>query len=183
MPKRTVLADLVNSATAAKVHFEVWWAQANEAKPGLLGQMNTHSDFFRASYDAHYIAYHIYLAHLYDSTPKTASIGTYLKEIKPKTPASTYAALEQEFQDLRNRARPLVIARHKTIAHVDQFLTEKEVFSQADPITYNSIKDLIYDSAQFVAKLAGHENQPGQIGIARDRRLLEATLALIKALR
>ena len=182
MPKRSVLADLVNSATAAKVHFEVWWAQANEAKPGLLRQMNAHSDFFRASYDAHYMAYHIYVGHLFDATPRTASIAAYLKEIKPRRPATEHKALEAEYKVLLKRAKTLVIARHKTVAHIDQFLTEKEVFAQADPTTYNQTRDLIYDVAQFVAKLAGHEDQPGAIGIARDRRLLEATLAVIRAL-
>eukprot|EP00456_Euglypha_rotunda_P001857 TRINITY_DN10369_c0_g1_i6.p1 TRINITY_DN10369_c0_g1~~TRINITY_DN10369_c0_g1_i6.p1 ORF type:complete len:187 (+),score=20.55 TRINITY_DN10369_c0_g1_i6:43-603(+) len=182
MPKRSVLADLVNSATAAKVHFEVWWAQANEAKPALLRQMNAHSDFFRASFDAHYTAYHVYVAHLFDATPRTASIAAYLKEIKARTPAAEFKVLEAEYKDLQKRAKTLVVARHKTVAHIDQFMTEKEVFARADPITYNETRDLIYDSAQFVAKLAGHGDQPGLIGIARDRRLMDATLKLIRAL-
>jgi hypothetical protein len=182
MPKRSVLADLVNSATAAKAHFEVWWAQANEAKPKLLRQMNEHSDFFRASYDAHYVAYHVYAGHLFDATPRTASIATYLKEIKPRTPVADYKVLDGEYKSLLKRAKTLIIARHKTVAHIDQFLTEKEVFAKADPTTYNETRDLIYDAATFVAKLAGHESQPGIIGIGRDRRLLEATLSLIRAL-
>jgi hypothetical protein len=182
MPKRSVLADLVNSATAAKVHFDVWWAQANEAKPALLRQMNVHSDFFRASYDAHYTAYHVYVAHLFDTTPRTASIAAYLREIKARTPAGEFKVLEAEHQALQKRARSLVVARHKTVAHIDQFMTEKEVFAQADPITYNETRDLIYDAARFVAKLAGQVDQPGLIGIARDRRLVEATLKLIRAL-
>jgi hypothetical protein len=182
MPKRSVLADVVNSATAAKVHFEVWWAQANEAKPALLRQMNAHSDFFRASYDAHYMAYRVYVGHLFDATPRTASIAAYLREVNLRTPVAEHEALEGEYKALLKRAKTLIVARHKTVAHIDQFLTEKEVFAQADPTTYNQTRDLIYDVAQFVAKLAGHESQPGVIGIARDRRLLEATLALIRAL-
>jgi hypothetical protein len=182
MPKRSVLADLVNSATAAKVHFEVWWAQANEAKPGLLRQMNAHSDFFRASYDAHYMAYHIYVGHLFDATPRTASISAYLKEIKSRTPAAEHKVLEAEYKILLKRAKTLVVARHKTVAHIDQFLTEKEVFAQADPTTYNQTRDLIYDVAQFVAKLSGHEHDPGAVGIARNRRLIEATLTVIRAI-
>lgn len=182
MPKKSVLADLVNSATAAKVHFEVWWAQANEAKPSLLPQMNAHSDFFRASYDAHYMAYHIYVGHLFDATSQSASIAAYLKEIKPSKNAADHKQLDDEYKVLLKRAKTLVIARHKTVAHIDQFLTEKEVFARADPMTYNQTRELIYDVAQYVAKLAGYESEPGTVGIARDKRLSEATLALIRAL-
>lgn len=182
MPKRSVLADLVHSAIAAKVHFEVWWALASEAKPSLLRQMNDHSDFFRASYDAHYIAFHVYVGHLFDTTPRTASIATYLKEIQGRTAPADLKALGAEYKALMRRARTLIAARHKTVAHVDALLTEQEVFRQADPTTYNQTRDLIYEVAQYVARLAGHGDQPGTIGIGRDRRLVEATLHLIRAL-
>jgi hypothetical protein len=97
-------------------------------------------------------------------------------------PVADYKVLDGEYKSLLKRAKTLIIARHKTVAHIDQFLTEKEVFAKADPTTYNETRDLIYDAATFVAKLAGHESQPGIIGIGRDRRLLEATLSLIRAL-
>ena len=182
MPKRSVLGDLVSSATAAKVHFEVWWAQASEAKPSLLRQMYEHSDFFRASYDAHYVAFHVYVGHLFDTTPRTASIPTYLKEIRRRTSAGDYKVLEAEYKTLAKRAKPLITARHKTVAHIDAVLTEKDVFLLGDRITYNQMRDVVYDSAQFVAKLAGHEDQPGIIGIARSRRLVESTLRLIRSI-
>lgn len=182
MPKRSVLADIVQSAIGAKAHFEIWWAQASEARPSLLRQMNEHSDFFNASYDAHYLAYHVYVGQLFDTTPRTASIQTYLKEVRNRAPDKEFKALESEYKALSKRSRTLVVARHKTVAHVDSMLTEKEVFQQADPITYTQARDLIYDVAQFVAKLAGHADSPGQIGIGRDRRLVEATLKLIRAL-
>jgi hypothetical protein len=182
MPKRSVISDLVSSASAAKVHFEVWWAQASEAKPTLVRQMQSHSDFFRASFDAHYMAFHTYVGHLFDTTPKTASIPAYLKEMRARTPTAEYLAIETEYKRLAHRAKPIITARHKTVAHIDAVLTEKEVFSLDPKMTYDEIRDVIYDSAQFVAKLAGHEQQPGAIGIARTRRLIDSTLRLIRAL-
>lgn len=182
MPKQSVLADLVNSATAAKVHFEVWWALASEAKPALVPQMNAHSDFFLASYDAHYMAFHVYVGHLFDTARDSASIPAYLKEIKSRTPPAQYSALAVEYKALALRASTLIRARHKTVAHIDRLLTEKEVFAAAPATTYNQTRDLIYDAATFVAKLAGHEKEPALIGIARDRRLLDATIKLIRAI-
>jgi AbiU2 len=144
--------------------------------------MNAHVDFFRASYDAHYVAYHVYVGVLFDTTKGTASIAAYLQELKQYTQVVKHDALVLEYEALRQRAKTLVIARNKTVAHIDRFLTDKAVFAEAPAISYDQTRDLIYDTARFVAKLAGYENDLGSIGIGRDRRLSEATLTLIRAL-
>ncbi len=174
-----ILGDLVDSAIAAKSHYEVWWAQASEAKPKLVGLMNAHSDFFHASYDAHYTAFFVYLAHLFDGRADSSSIPTYFAAIRPNTESGVMAALETEYAALSARARPLVVARHKTVAHVDARLSEKDIFRPLN-ITWNEVRDIIYESAEFVARLASAPS--GSIGIPRDRRLIEATLKLIRAL-
>lgn len=180
MKRSKVLSDLIASATSAKAHFEVWWAQASEAKPRLVGAMNGHSDFFHASADAHYTAFFVYLAHLYDKRPDSSSIPTYLREAAAELDAATLEALKNEYATLAARATPMVTARHKTVAHVDARLSEKDVFGSLN-VTWNQVRDVVYDSATFVAKLAG-TSDPGSIGIGRDRRLVEATLRLIESL-
>ena len=90
--------------------------------------------------------------------------------------------MEAEYRALAKRAKPVITARHKSVAHVDALLTEKEVFRIEPRITYMQMRDVIYDAASFVAKLAGHEADPGSIGIARIGRLIESTPRLIKAL-
>lgn len=179
MSPSKILGDLVDSAIAAKTHYEVWWAQASEAKPKLVELMNAHSDFFHASSDAHYTAFFVNVAHLFDGRADSSSIPTYFAAIRPITDPTAMAALESEFAALSLRARPLVVARHKTVAHVDARLTEKDVFGPLN-VTWNEVRDVIYDSAEFVARLAAAPS--GSIGISRDRRLIEATLKLIRAL-
>lgn len=179
MSSAKILRDLVSSAIAAKTHYEVWWAQASEAKPKLVGLMNAHSDFFHASYDAHYTSFFVNLAHLFDARADSSSIPTYFSAIRSNTDAIAMAVLESDFAALAARARPLVIARHKTVAHVDARLTEKDVFKPLN-ITWDEVRDVIYDSAEFVARLTSSPS--GSIGIPRDRRLEEATLKLIRAL-
>jgi len=180
MTPRKILSDLVDSASAAKMHFDVWWAQASEAKPQLLDVMNEHSDFFRASYDAHYTAFFVYIAHLFDSRADSSSIPTYFTVIRAIAGPSELAALEAEYAYLLSRARPLLRARHKTVAHVDAVLSEKDVFAPFN-ITWSDARDIIYQSAEFVAKLASAPS--GSIGIPRDRRLTESTLRMIRALK
>nr|WP_257216478.1 hypothetical protein [Allopusillimonas soli] len=179
MTPSKIIGDLVDSAIGAKAHYEIWWAQASEAKPHLLRVMNAHSDFFRASYNAHYTAFFVHFAHLFDPRPDSSSIPTYFSAIRATADPMVLAALEAEFENLFVRARPLVIARHKTVAHVDARLTEKDVFAPLK-ITWNEVRDIIYESVQFVAKLASSDS--GSLGIPRDRRLIEVTLKMIRAL-
>lgn len=180
MKPSKILSDLITSAISAKVHFEVWWAQASEAKPGLVGVMNEYSDFFRASVDAHYIAFFVYFAHLFDKRPDSSSIMNYLRASAETIDTTRLQQLQVEYEALAKRAVPLITARHKTVAHIDARLSEKDVFEPLS-ITWNQVRDIVYDSSKFVAKLAG-TTDIGSIGICRDRRLIEATLKLINAL-
>ncbi len=180
MTPAKILNDLVTSAASAKSHFEVWWAQASEAKPSLAGVMNRYSDFFRASADAHYTAFFVYLAHLFDKRTDSSSIQTYLNAVGTTLEPKKLASLRVEFDALAIRAAPLITARHKSVAHIDARLSEKDIFAPLN-ITWNQVRDIAYDSAKLVAKLAGTTDL-GSIGIPRDRRLIESTLKLIEAL-
>jgi len=175
-----ILKDLITSAISSKVHFEVWWAQVSEAKPGLVAVMNTHSDFFHASADAHYTAFFVNFAHLFDKRSDSSSIPTYFNSATANLDPDQLHELRIEYQALDQRAVPLITARHKTVAHIDARLSEKDVFTPLN-ITWYQVRDIVYDSVEFVAKLAGTSNS-GSIGIGRDRRLIESTLRLIKAL-
>jgi hypothetical protein len=178
-PEKKILDDLIRSASAAKTHFDVLWAQASEAKPEFLDIMNEHSDFFRASYCAHYTAFFVHFAHLFDPRKDSSSIPTYFSAIRATVDPVALTILEAEYRELHLRAQPLVKARHKTVAHVDSVLTERDLFAQLS-ITWNEIREIIYEAAEFVAKLASQPS--GSIGIPRDRRLVEATLRMIRAL-
>ena len=180
MKRSKVLHDLITSATSAKAHFQIWWAQSSEAKPQYVCVMQDHSDFFLASADAHYTAFFVYFAHLYDKRPDSSSIPTYLKEIESSGEPANHRQLQAEFESLARRAAPLITARHKTVAHVDAKLSEKDVFGPLNA-TWNDVRSVINDTATFVAKLAGTSDL-GSIGICDDRRLVNATMQLIRAL-
>lgn len=180
MNRSKVLADLVSSATGAKTHFDVWWAQMSDGKPQFVHSMNKHSDFFRASQDAHYTACFIYLAHLFDKRSDSSSLPTYLALIREETEPTQFQSIEANYTSLANRAAPLVTVRHKAVAHIDARLSEKDVFAPLN-ITWNEVRSIIHDTATFIEQLAGAPHQ-GAVGIPRDGRLSEATLKLLRAL-
>lgn len=181
MKPTKVLSDLISSATGAKAHYDIWWAQMSDAKPQHIGVMNEHSDFFRASQDAHYTACFIYLAHLFDKRSDSSSLPTYLALIGDSADPANFHDIELRFSTLANRAAPLITVRHKTVAHIDAGLSEKDVFGPLN-ITWNEVRSIIYDTATFVEELARAPHQ-GSVGIPRDGRLGEATLKLLRALK
>ena len=181
MNRSKVLADLVSSATGAKTHYDVWWAQVSDAKPQFVRAMNEHSDFFRASQDAHYTACFIYLAHLFDKRSDSSSLPTFLALIREETEPAQFQDIETRYTELANRAAPLVTVRHKTVAHVDARLSEKDVCAPLN-ITWNEVRSIISDTATFVEQLAGAPHQ-GAVGIPRDGRLGEDMLKLLRALK
>ena len=181
MKATKVLADLVNSATGAKTHFDVWWAQVSDAKPQFAVTMNEHVDFFIASQDAHYTACFVYLAHLFDKRSDSSSLPTYLTLVRDETESSRFKDIEVRYAALAKRAEPLVLIRHKTIAHIDARLTENDVCAPLN-ITWYEIRSIIHDAATLVEDLAGAPHR-GAVGIPRDNRLIEATTRLIHALK
>lgn len=181
MKPSKILADLISSATGAKTHYDVWWALMSDAKPQHFGVMNKHSDFFRASQDAHYTACFIYLAHLFDKRSDSSSLPTYLAVTRGSTDPEKFQDIELRFLALARRAAPLVTVRHKLVAHVDAGLSDKAVFGPLK-ITWNEVRSIIYDTAAFVEELASAPHQ-GAVGIPRDGRLGEATLKLLRALK
>lgn len=181
MQPKKILNDLVNSATAAKTHYEVFWAQANEAQSSLLDNLNEHADFFRASYDAHYVAFFVYLAHLFERNPNSSCIKTYLSVISASADAAQIHDWHSRYKDLAERALPLIRARNKTVAHVDARLSENDVFFPLK-ITWDEVRMIIYDSARFVAELA-EAAEVSSTGIPRDGRLIDSTLKMIHALK
>ena len=181
MSSSKILEDIVISATGTKAHFDVWWAQVSEAKPRYVPIMNNHSDFFLASQDAHYKAFFIYLAHLFDKRSDVSSIPKYLELIKAETDPERFQQLETDYNALIVRATPLVKIRHKRVAHVDAKLSETDVFTEIS-LTWNEVRKIIYDVASFVDSFVVVSSGSGKRGIPRDGRLSEATLSLFEAL-
>jgi hypothetical protein len=175
-----VRADIKKSAAGTKAHYDVWWAQVSDAKPQFVSVMNEHSAFFHASQDAHYMACFSYLAHLFDKRSDSSSLPTYLSLIRDQTEPSKFQEIEARNAALADRAKPLLTVRHKTVAHIDARLSEKDVFAPLN-ITWNEIRSIIHDVAAFVEQLTRVPEVA--IEIPRDGLLRESTLKLLRAVK
>ena len=180
MRSSRILGDIVDSAIGSKTHFDMWWAQASEGRRKFVAVQNKHIDFFQASQDAHYVAFFIYFGQLFDKRADASSITNYLKSLERSSDTKLLTELRDRHSVLSARAAPLLNIRHFRVAHVNSQLTETDVFLPLR-ITWFQIRDAIYDSASFVASLAGAAHV-GEVGIPRDGRLAEATEALFLGL-
>ena len=95
------------SATGAKAHFDVWWTQVCDAATPFSDKMDEHSACFRASRDAHYMSFFIYLGHLFDKRQGASSLKNYEKLLRDEVPHQTYQAFEFRFREFEKRGAPI----------------------------------------------------------------------------
>jgi AbiU2 len=181
MNKNKIQSDIIQSAISMKAHWDIWYALAGEVRalPTYQSVILEYSDFVKSSEDAHYTASYVYFAQLYDKDTHSSSIPNYLTLIQADTEVTLYDDYQRRYQELTLRAKPLLKTRNKLIAHVDAKLTERDFFIK-EKITWNEIRDVMHDTAEFVAFLVGHE--AGLIGIPRDGRLAEAVIKVFNKL-
>ena len=180
MGRGKIEMDVIASAIGAKAHFDVWWTLTSEARLRFKDVMNGYPDFFNSTHDAHYIAFFICFAQLFDKRRDASSLATFLGLRKAELAADEFNRFVAERSALEARAKPLLEIRHNLIAHLNAMHTEITLFSTLDA-TWNGMRQTIYDTATFTAALVGGPD-PGQIGIPRDGRLNEATIRLLQSL-
>lgn len=180
MKPSKVLADVLDSAAGAKVHFDMWWAMASEARGELKQAMHANTEYFVAAWDAHYAAFFVCLAHLFDKRADSSSIPTYLSILESQGGREGLAEIREEYNRLAARAEPIIKARHKTVAHIDATQTSKELFSSVE-IIWKDARSVLNDSVSLVVRLA-NGNDPSELGIPRDGRLRDATFKVLRTL-
>ena len=172
--------DMVDAAIGAKTHFDVWWTLASEGRLRFKQSFKSHSDYLGADSAAHYIAFFICFSLLFDKTKRGGSIAKWLKLGEAKMGAERYKALSSSHDELFKRAEPLLTIRNNLVAHLNAIKSEADVFSELN-ITWFAMRDIIYDTVRFLADAIGISS-PSDIGIPRDGRLYEATIALLRSL-
>jgi len=175
-----VIADINDSIFGAKIHFDMWWALAGEARGELKQTMNKHADYFVGVWDAHYTSFYVYFGNLFDRRKDSSSIPTYLTIMQRKFGAVDTKPFRVEFEALAGRAEPLLMARHKTIAHIDANQTEKDIFKELD-FTWSEVQLVLADTIAFVAKLQGFSTA-SDLRIPPEGRIREATFKVLRKL-
>lgn len=180
MDRKSILSDVVDSTICARAHFDSWWSLSSEKDESFRDVMQSHSEYFATALNANYTAFFVYFAHLFEKRTDSSSIATYISALRAEQGDSSVEALNAEYEALRERAKPLLIIRHKTVAHIEKTLSGEDLFFSGD-ITWNEVHQIISDTIIYIIKLCSAKS-PGEIGIPRSGRLHEATHRLLDAL-
>ncbi len=179
MKPEKILDDVVQSAIGAKAHLDMYRAQTSIARPKFNRAIEQHSHFFRASQDAHYISFFVCFARLYEEKKDSSSIWNYLRIAGKSMDEQTLAAHRIKYEALKPRAKPMLIARHKTVAHMDALLEEKEVFLPLK-IKWDDVRLVISETCDLVKSFKNAKHF-GDIGIPEGDMLIKATIELLEA--
>lgn len=147
----------------ARVFFDIWAYFEGDTRAGLLDTMNEFSEFFRLAPHAHFVAYCVTMAALYDKRRDTITLTSLPRELAKKGILTT--VVEAEVQVLLAGALPTAnkvgILRHNVFAHRSASLSYDDVFKLA-AITAAQMRELTELSLQIANILLRSCGRPEQ---------------------
>lgn len=141
----------------ARIFFDIWWFyESADTRRKVSGTMNEYSEFFRFDSHAHFAAFVVHVAMLFEKRHDTVNLSSLVREAEASRsfPAVTVAQAEQ----LLSHARPLVekvaILRSNLFAHRSNSLSYADAFRKAS-VSADELRDLTDRSLTIVNLLLG----------------------------
>lgn len=177
-----IIRDLIDEGTAAKAHFQVWWALRNVALPDYYETMNhkEYVDFFHASNSGHYKLIFIALSKIFDPDEKTSGIRSLKKALEDTGRPDLKRYVESEMANLATLVQKLMKIRNQSVGHNQTDLSRVKVY-KINGVSPNQIRDLIEKTCKVINHVAH------QLGISNtifeSTRAEQATLKMLETLR
>jgi hypothetical protein len=147
-----IISDLVQIATEAKAHYQVWWAIEHDGRATFERTLHRYQDFFEATRVAHFRSMAMAAWKPFDRDIRVSSLANLVRSGSSFLSAAEVSAVQAHL------AKSSVIdglskIRHLFVAHQNAGLSTEEIFNLAD-ITPNDLRDLIYQTADLVNQIA-----------------------------
>lgn len=172
---------LIEEGTAARAHFQVWWALRNLALPKYLSTMNdrNHVDFFHASNSGHYKLFFLALSKIFDRDSRVAGISEWKKALRAEGHGPWALRVTRELKPIEPLVKKLMHIRNRTIVHNNHTVPRAKVY-KINGITPNQLRQIIETVCSTISSTAS------DLGIANtifdSARFERATLAMLKRL-
>jgi hypothetical protein len=176
---RVIVVLLMEEGSAARGHFQIWWALRNLAIPKYLPTMDDHADFFLASSAAHFKSFFLALSKILDRDTRASGVS-HLKEALRKEGHSKVAEnFENTIEPLATLVQRVMSIRNRTIAHIERELPRDKVYEiyGSTPNEIRSLIDSTCSAINNVAQALGITNS-----IFEDDRLERTTLEMLERL-
>jgi hypothetical protein len=124
-----------------RIFYDVWWFyEGVETRPQILDAMNHYPEFFRFDDHAHFVAFVVHLAGLFENRDDTINLPGLLLELAEAKLLEPEANTKAE--SILNEAKPLIpkvmILRSNLFAHRSGSLSYAKAFEKAD-VTANQL--------------------------------------------
>jgi hypothetical protein len=128
----------------ARIFYDIWlYFEGTDTRPTIIDTMQRFSEFFRFDPHAHFVAFVIHIAALFENRKDTINLPRLVKDTIIAAPISTQIATKTK--TLLSQAKPLAskaaILRSNLFAHRSATLTYSEAFKKA-AVTANQLRDL-----------------------------------------
>jgi hypothetical protein len=138
----------------SRIFFDIWfYFEGENTRPAILDTMNCFSEFFRFDPHAHFVAFIVHIAALFEKRNATINLPDLTRELKQSHLISAQAA--SAVDALLNQADQLApkvrILRSNLFAHRSAVLSYDEAFKKA-AITPDQMRDL----TEIALQIANH---------------------------
>ena len=173
-----IISDLIQVATEAKAHYQVWWAIEHDGRARFVQALNRFQDFFEATRVAHFRSMVMAAWKPFDDDSRVSSFKNLIDGNPPFLSASDIAAVQAHLgkQPLING---LTKIRHLFVAHQNAGLSTEQIFTLAN-ITPNDLRDLIYQTGDLVNQI--RRKRGWSNGVFESDRGFDSTIQLLAAL-
>ena len=127
-----------NQLVRARIFLDIWWHYHGSPTRGQsLDSMNEFPEFFRFDEHAHFTAFIVHIATLFDKRNDTVKLEKLRKSISSNLTVSDEIKKELKalFQQVNAVAEKVLVLRHKAFAHRSDEYNYNEAFRLAD-VTY-----------------------------------------------
>jgi hypothetical protein len=178
---RTIAQLLIDEGTAARAHFQIWWALRNLALPKYLPTMNDHNyvDFFHAANSGNYKLLFLALSKIFDRDSRVAGISEFKRALRVEGHGRIALRIAKELKPIEPLVKRVMRIRNKSVVHNEHAITRNKVY-EINGITPNQLRQII-DTVCATISTAARE-----LGLANtifeSNRFERATLGLLERL-
>lgn len=139
-----ITLQLIEEGTAARAHFQVWWALRNLALPKYLATMNdlNYVDFFQASNSGHYKLFFLALSKIFDRDSRVAGISELKRALRSEGQGSIALRIAKELKSIEPLVKRVMSIRNRTIVHNEHSMPRTKVY-KINGITPNQLRLVI----------------------------------------
>jgi hypothetical protein len=167
----------------SRIFFDIWfYFESSDTRPAILDTMQEYSEFFRFAPHAHFVAFVISIAAIFDKRRDTINLRQLAREMTQSRLLSTQA--QTDVDALLKQAEPLVskvtILRHNAFAHRSVTISYDDTFKKA-AVTPFQLRDVTEIALRIVNRLGQARGHCAHVFNEMPREDAEAMLKALRA--